>query len=265
MILNELIDFGFFVLAIAAFIAGFIDAIVGGGGLVQIPALFSVYPKEIPATLFGINKLSAIGGTFVAATRYIKKVTLPKKLLFFASINSLFGSFMGAWTLTMTSPEFIRKLLPLILLALLFFTIKNKKFGLNDYRPNESLKSLIVVSFGSLTIGFYDGFFGPGTGAFFMFLFVRFLGFDFLHGAAATKIVNCLTNFAALALFIPTGHIHWKIALGMMFFNIVGGLVGSAFALKHGSHMIRRFFIVVVIALIIKTANDSYHLFDFIR
>jgi uncharacterized protein len=265
LILNELISYGFVLLAFAAFIAGFIDAIVGGGGLVQIPALFTVYPKEIPATLFGINKLSAIGGTFVAATQYIKKVSLPKKLMFFAGISSLIGSFCGAWTLTLVSPEFIRKLLPFILFILLFFTLRNKNFGLNQYRANESLSSLLIASFGGLAIGFYDGFFGPGTGAFFMFLFVRFLGFDFLHGAAATKIVNCLSNFAALALFVPTGHIHWRLALGMMFFNILGGIVGSAFALKHGSKMIRRFFIGIVLILILKTANDSYQIIDFIR
>jgi uncharacterized membrane protein YfcA len=98
-----------------------------------------------------------------------------------------------------------------------------------------------------------------------MFLFVRFLGFDFLHGAAATKIVNCMSNFAALSLFIPTGHIHWGIALWMMSFNIAGGVFGSAFALKHGSRMVRVFFIGVVLVLALKTANDSYHMFDFIR
>ena len=265
MILNEIIGFGFFVLALAAFLAGFIDAIVGGGGLVQLPALFSVYPKEIPATLFGINKLSAIGGTFVAATQYVKKVSLPKKLLLLAAINSLIGSFLGAWTLTLTSPDFIRKLLPFILSILLLFTLKNKNFGLNEYKPNENMRCLVIASFGCLLIGFYDGFFGPGTGTFFMFLFVRFLGFDFLHGAAATKIVNCLSNFAALALFIPTGHIHWGIALWMMSFNIAGGIIGSAFALKHGSKVVRLFFIWVVLALVLKTANDSYHIIDFIR
>ena len=143
MILNEIIGFGFFVLALAAFLAGFIDAIVGGGGLVQLPALFSVYPKEIPATLFGINKLSAIGGTFVAATQYVKRVSLPKKLLLLAAINSLIGSFLGAWTLTLTSPDFIRKLLPFILSILLLFTLKNKNFGLNEYKPNENMRCLM--------------------------------------------------------------------------------------------------------------------------
>jgi uncharacterized membrane protein YfcA len=136
---------------------------------------------------------------------------------------------------------------------------------LTHEKQTENLISLIKVSVGAVLIGFYDGFFGPGTGAFFMFLFVRFLGFDFLHGAAATKIVNCLSNFAALALFIPTGHIHWGIAVWMMSFNIVGGVIGSAFALKHGSKMVRLFFIWIVTALILKTANDSYYIFDFIR
>ena len=265
MILNEILSYGVVVLALAAFLAGFVDAIVGGGGLLQIPALFSVYPKEAPATLFGINKLSAIGGTFVAATQYIKKVNLPKKLMLYAAAFSFVGSFLGAWTLTQISPDFIRKLLPFVLLLLLAFTLKNKNFGLTHQTQTQTFRSICFASVGAFGIGFYDGFFGPGTGAFFMFLFVRFLGFDFLHGAAATKIVNCLSNFAALALFIPTGHIHWQVAIWMMFFNIMGGVVGSSFALKHGSQMIRRFFIVVVLALIVKTANDSYHFLDFIR
>ena len=265
MILLDILENGIVLLALAAFLAGFVDAIVGGGGLLQIPALFSVYPKEVPATLFGINKLSAIGGTFVAATQYIRKVSLPKKLMLFASVFALLGSFVGAWTVTQVSSEYIRKLLPFVLFLLLLFTLKNKNFGLSHQKQTENLTSLIKVSVGAVLIGFYDGFFGPGTGAFFMFLFVRFLGFDFLHGAAATKIVNCLSNFAALALFIPTGHIHWGIAVWMMSFNIVGGVIGSAFALKHGSKMVRQFFIWIVTALILKTANDSYHIIDFIR
>jgi len=265
LILNEILSYGVVILALAAFFAGFIDAIVGGGGLLQIPALFSVYPKEIPATLFGINKLSAIGGTFVAATQYIKKVKLPKKLMLYASTFSLIGSFLGAWTLTQISPEFIRKLLPFILLLLLAFTLKNKNFGLTHQIQTQNFRSIFLASAGAFTIGFYDGFFGPGTGAFFMFLFVRFLGFDFLHGAAASKILNCMSNFAALALFIPSGHIHWGIALWMMSFNIAGGIFGSAFALTHGSKMVRVFFIVVVLALALKTANDSYHMVDFVR
>ena len=265
MILNEILSYGVVVLALAAFLAGFIDAIVGGGGLLQIPALFSVYPKDTPATLFGINKLSAIGGTFVAATQYIKKVNLPKRLMVYASVCSLVGSFLGAWTVTQISPDFIRKFLPFILLLLLAFTLKNKSFGLTHQLQTQNLRSICFASVGAFGIGFYDGFFGPGTGAFFMFLFVRFLGFDFLHGAAATKIVNCLSNFAALALFIPTGHIHWGIALWMMSFNIAGGIIGSIFALRHGSKMVRAFFIWVVLALVFKTANDSYHIIDFIR
>ncbi len=252
-------------LALAAFGAGFVDAIVGGGGLLQIPALFSVFPKEAPATLFGINKVSAVGGTFVAATQYIQKVSLPKKLMFYAGLFALFGSFLGAWTVTQISPDFIRQLLPIILLILLYFTLKNKNFGLSHQHQSENGKSIAIVALGCLAIGFYDGFFGPGTGAFLMFLFVRFLGFDFLHGAAATKIVNCISNLAALALFIPTGHIHWRVALWMMAFNVIGGIVGSRVALKGGSHLVRRFFIVLVLALALKTANDSYHLWDFIR
>jgi uncharacterized membrane protein YfcA len=185
--------------------------------------------------------------------------------MFYAGSFALCGSFLGAWTVTQISPDFIRKFLPVILLILLLFTLKNKNFGLSHQHQTEDRKSLTIAALGSLVIGFYDGFFGPGTGAFLMFLYVRFLGFDFLHGAAATKIVNCVSNLAALALFIPTGHIQWNVALWMMAFNIVGGIVGSGIALRGGSRLVRVFFILVVLALALKTANDSYHLWDFIR
>lgn len=259
------LDSSYALLALAAFFAGLIDAIAGGGGLIQIPALFSTFPKEIPATLFGINKVSAIGGTFVAATQYAKKVSLPKKLMFFACVFALIGSFFGAWTVTQISPEFIRKLLPIILLILLIFTLSQKGLGLTHRLQRQDGQSLIKGSIGGLLIGFYDGFFGPGTGTFFMFLYVKFLGFDFLHGAAATKITNTVTNFAALALFIPTGHVHWTIALWMMAFNILGGIIGSRLAIKKGSQFVRVVFLCIVLTLALKTANDSYHLVDFIR
>lgn len=250
-----------FFLLPAAFFAGLVDSMVGGGGLIQVPALFSAFPNTAPATLFGTNKLSSLGGSLMAASRYLRVVRLPKKEFLIASIFALAGSFLGAFALSFVPATYIRVLLPFLLIALLAFTLAKKDMGLVHDPKLGNLRATLFLTLGVGAIGFYDGFFGPGTGSFFMFLFVHYLGFDFLHGAAATKIVNSVTNFAALLWFIPTGHINWTLAFLMFGFNVLGGLVGSNFAMKKGSQLIRKVFIGLVLVLVIKTANDAFHLF----
>ena len=255
----DLFEFSILFLGVLAFIAGFIDSIVGGGGLIQVPALFVAFPNESPATLFGTNKLASLGGTATAARKYLSTVQLPKVLLLLGGGFALVGSFLGAWAVTQISAEFLRQSLPPLLIALLIFTLINKNMGMEHRAFTFTKHQFLILILGTLTIGFYDGFFGPGTGMFLMFLFVHFLGFDFINGAAATKVINCITNFAALALFIPTGHINWGIALWMMFFNILGSALGSRLAIAKGSQLVRKVFIFVVVLLILKTSNDSYH------
>ena len=245
-------------LMFAAFFAGLIDSMVGGGGLIQVPALFSSFPNAAPATLFGTNKLAAIGGTFTSAINYLRVVKLPVRAMCIAAIFALGGSFLGAYTVTLVSGDFVRIFLPCLLLGLLIFTLVKKNMGLKHHPQLNTLQARVFLTLGVGAIGFYDGFLGPGTGSFFMFLFAHFLGFDFLHSAAATKVLNSVTNLAALALFIPTGHIDWSVAFVMLVFNILGGRIGSGLALKNGSQFIRKVFIVVVLVLIVKTASDAY-------
>lgn len=254
----ELLSIKLYLLLSAAFFAGLIDSMVGGGGLIQIPALFSSFPNSAPATLFGTNKLSAIGGTFTSAINYLRVVKLPMKAMVVASVFALLGSLLGAYVVTQVPGTFVRIVLPWVLAGLLIFTLAKKEMGLTHAPKLEGLSSRLFLTLGVGLIGFYDGFLGPGTGSFFMFVFAHFLGFDFLHSAAATKVLNSVTNFAALALFIPTGHIDWPIALGMLVFNVVGGKIGSGLALKNGSQFIRKVFIVIVSLLIVKTAYDAY-------
>lgn len=254
----ELLSLKMILLMSAAFFAGLIDSMVGGGGLIQVPALFSSFPNAAPATLFGTNKLSSIGGTFTSAVNYLRVVKLPIRFMTIASIFALLGSFLGAYVVTQISAEFVRMILPGLLLALLFFTLIKKDMGLSHKPRLEGFRSQIFITLGVGIVGFYDGFLGPGTGSFFMFIFAHYLGFDFLHSAAATKVLNSVTNFAALALFIPTGHVDWSVALAMLIFNIAGGKIGSSLALKNGSQFIRKVFIAVVLILIIKTAADAY-------
>jgi uncharacterized protein len=235
--------------ALASLLAGFIDAVAGGGGLVLVPALFSTFPNAPPATLMGTNKGAAVWGTGWATWQYVKRVDLPWKRLMPAAVLTGLGSFAGAWALTLASPDGLRKALPLVLLAVLVYTLAKKDLG-REHRPRYTGRTEAAVAGAiALAVGFYDGFFGPGTGSFFVFLFVRLLGYDFLHASATAKLMNLLTNVFAIALFVGKGHIWWHVA---------GSLLGTRLALKHGAGFVRGVFVIVVGALILKTAWDAF-------
>jgi len=165
---------------------------------------------------------------------------------------------LGAWAVTVISPDMLRKALPLVLLAVFLYTLKKKDLG-QHHRPRYSggAETLAASALG-LVIGFYDGFFGPGTGSFFVFLFVRWLGYDFLSASASAKLLNTATNLAALMLFAWKGHVWWHYALPMAMANVAGSLLGTRLALKHGTGFVRGVFIAVVGALILKTSYDAF-------
>jgi uncharacterized membrane protein YfcA len=245
---------------LASGLAGFVDAIVGGGGLILVPALFSVYPGAAPATLFGTNKGAAVWGTAWATSQYARRVTLNWSALLPAAALALLGSFCGAWAVTHVSATGLRRLLPLILLAVLLYTLARKDLGHIHAPRLAARQERWAAGLIGAVIGLYDGFFGPGTGSFFVFLFVRVLGYDFLHASASAKLLNTATNVAALALFISTGHIWWQVALTMALANVAGSLLGARLALRHGAGFVRTVFIVVVGALIVRTAWDALYL-----
>lgn len=244
--------------AAASLLAGFIDAVAGGGGLVLVPALFSTFPNAAPATLLGTNKGASVWGTGWATLQFVKRVDLPWKRLMPAAVLAGLGSFAGAWALTLMSADGLRKALPLVLLAVLIYTLAKKDLG-REHTPRFTGRAEAMVAAGiALAVGFYDGFFGPGTGSFFVFLFVRLLGYDFLHASATAKLMNLLTNVFAIALFVSKGHIWWHVAAIMAVTNVAGSLLGTKLALKHGAGFVRGVFIVVVGALILKTAFDAF-------
>lgn len=228
------------------------DAIVGGGGLILVPTLFATYPAVPPASLLGTNKCASVWGTGFAAIKYSQRVDLRWRALLPAAVCALSGSFIGAWTVTQVNPEALRKLLPFILMAVLIYTLAKKDLG-RAHQPHHNLnrERLIACAIGAL-IGWYDGFFGPGTGSFFIFLLVRFLGYDFLNASASAKLLNVATNIAAIVLFAMKGHIWWQIGLMLAAANVLGSLIGSHLALKHGSGFVRWAFVFVVGLLIIK-------------
>ncbi|MCC9595214.1 TSUP family transporter [Rubrivivax sp. JA1055] len=242
----------------ASFFAGLVDSIVGGGGLILVPALFAAYPQAPAATLFGTNKSASVWGTSFACWQYARRVDLRWAVLGPAAGAALVGGLLGAWAVTLVDPAFLRKALPLILLAVLLYTVARKDLG-QHHAPIASRSAEVAgASAIGLVIGFYDGFFGPGTGSFFIFLFVRLLGYDFLNASASAKLLNVATNLAAIGLFAAKGHVWWHIGLTMAVANVAGSLIGSRLALKHGAGFVRHVFIVVVGALILKTGYDAF-------
>jgi len=244
--------------AAASALAGFVDAVVGGGGLVLVPALFATYPNAIPATLFGTNKGGAIWGTAWSALQFARRVTLARLTMAWGMAGALAGSLCGAWAVTLVSAKPLKQALPLVLLAILVYTVSRKDLGRDHVPRIRGSAEARVAGLIGLAIGFYDGFFGPGTGSFFVFLFVRVLGYDFLHASAAAKRLNTATNAAALALFAWTGHVWWHIAAVLAVANVIGSLLGTRLALAKGAGFVRGVFIAVVSALIVKTAVDAF-------
>lgn len=250
---------GFVFLCAAAFLAGLIDAVVGGGGLIQIPALFSVLPQAAPATVFGTNKLASIFGTSSAALRYARRIDVPWRAALPAALSAFFLSYLGAMAVSLMPKEWLRPLVLVMLVAVTAYTYARKNLGVVDQRRVHGRRDMaLAVLFGGL-IGFYDGFFGPGTGSFLIFFFVRFFGLDFLRASVSAKIVNAATNLAALLYFGANGHILWWHGLAMAIFNVGGSLVGSHLALRHGAAFVRRVFLAVASVLIVKFAWDTFH------
>lgn len=245
-------------LCLAAFSAGFVDAIVGGGGLIQTPAALVLLPNYAVSTLIGTLKISAFSGTGFAAFQYLKKVTIDWKLLGLMAVIAFVSAFLGSTVLTMVSNDFMKPLLLVVLSLLAVYTFAKKDFGQRQARQLPAKKQLLYVAGISMCVGFYDGFIGPGTGSFFVLAFIAILGFDFLHASANAKMVNLATNFGSICLFALKGKIIWSIALPMAVCNAFGGWVGAKLAIKKGNGFIRIFFLVVVLGTLLRFGYDVF-------
>lgn len=243
---------------LAAGLAGFVDAVVGGGGLIQVPTLFAAFPQAHPATLLGVNKGASVWGTAAATWRYARQVDMRWHALLPAALVCFCAAFAGAWLVTLVSAEYLRQALPVVLVLLLLYTLYKKDLG-REHQPRfAGRREAMVMGMIGLSVGFYDGFFGPGTGSFLVFLCVRWLGYDFLHASAAAKWLNATSNVAAILLFASKGHIwwHWALALGLA--NMAGSLLGTRVAIRHGAAFVRSVFLLVVAALVVKTGWSAY-------
>lgn len=234
-----------------------LDAIVGGGGLIQIPLLFWALPDTSPLALLGTNKLSSVFGTAVATLRYARRVDIPWRTARPAALMAFLFAYAGAASVSSVPPLVLRPLVLAMLVAVAVYTFARKDFGAIDRslvgRPRDSA---IAVALGS-AIGFYDGFLGPGTGSFLIFVLARFFGFDFLRASATAKLINVCTNLAALLYFARSGNVMWTLGLGMAGCNVAGSILGSHLALRHGVNFVRKVFLAVTVVLIGKFGWDT--------
>jgi uncharacterized membrane protein YfcA len=196
-------------------------------------------------------------GTIGSAIQYSRANKSPWGLVIISSAFAFFASVVGAYLVTQLPTEWLRAALPFLLLALLIFNIKSSA-GLIHAPKHQHHKQKAIASTGAGIIGFYDGFLGPGAGAFYKLFYTRVLGFDFLRSAAPAKFLNIASNLGALCVFFYLGYFDWKLGLLMASANLVGGQIGSKIAIKHGNAFIRKGFFILVTLLIIKTFYDAF-------
>jgi uncharacterized membrane protein YfcA len=241
-----------------AFLAGFIDAVAGGGGLVQVPALFVLMPTVPAATLLGTNKFASIWGTLFATWQYSRQMPVEWRATLPTCAAALVFGFVGARTVAHVPTEFLRPLVLVLLVGVLAYTLWRKDLGaLHAPRLTHPQQFWVGLATGTV-LGFYDGFFGPGTGSFLIIAFVGLFGFSFLAASASAKAVNVITNGASLAYFATHGHVLFAVALPMALCNVAGSFIGTRLALKLGSRFVRAVFVIVVSMLIARYAWDLY-------
>jgi uncharacterized membrane protein YfcA len=246
----------FIFLLFAAGFAGFVDAVAGGGGLIQLPALLiGLHDKPIPLIL-GTNKVPSIFGTSSAAIKYFKNVKPDLHITAYMTVPAFIGSMSGARLAAEVPKDVFRPLILILLILVSLYTFFRPHLGMEENLRFSRKKTKWIVALCGLVIGFYDGIFGPGTGTFLVFLLVGLIGYAFIKASATAKIVNIATNLGAIISFQFTGHIWWKIGLALAIANVAGAIVGSHLAIKGGSKLVRKFFLVVSVILIAKVGYD---------
>lgn len=250
--------FTLFVLGLFAFLAGFIDAIVGGGGLILIPALLIVYPELPTADALGSNKAAAFSGVFIATLQYARRMDIPWKVMTPAAVIAFISSLLGAYAVTLMSNLDLRPFIILALLLVAVYTFVKKDLGkVHAPKRSPNAQRWMGMAAGAL-LGFYDGFLGPGTGSFLMFIFIALLGFSFLSATASAKVVNLASNLAALLLFAVKGHVVYWLVLPLAMCNMLGSFLGSRLAMLRGSGFVRLLFLLVVLAVMVRLAYDTF-------
>jgi len=245
-------------LAIASGFAGFVDAMAGGGGLIQLPALLVGLPNKDLPLILGTNKVPSIFGTAAAARNYFKNIKPDIPLTITMMVPAFAGSMAGAALAATIPKEFFKPFLVFLLLVVAIYTWRKPEMGINENLKYTNRKRLVIVAVIGLLIGFYDGIFGPGTGTFLVFFLVSAIGFAFLKASATAKLVNIATNAGAILSFQLTGHIWWQLGLLLAFANVTGAIIGSRLAIRGGSPLVRKVFLAVTFLLIARVAWDTF-------
>lgn len=241
----------------AALCAGFVDAIAGGGGLIQLPALLIGLPQSATVQVLGTNKLSSIFGTSAAAILYRRRVKPDLAFTFAMAIPAFMGSMCGALLASHLPTHALRPLILILLIAVGIYTWRRPTLGHIELLRHTPGRRNIIAVLAGLGIGFYDGIFGPGTGTFLMVVLVALLGFAFLTASSIAKVVNVATNLGAILIFGIHGVILWHVGLLLGIANIAGGLLGARLAIRGGSAFVRQIFLLVTAVLILKVGVDT--------
>lgn len=246
-------------LVLASLLAGWVDAVVGGGGLIQLPALLIGLPSDAPvATIAGTNKLPSFMGTATAAATYLRSIRVDWSLAWPLLAMAAVGSASGA-QLTHFLPR--QHFTPLVLFAVVsvgWYTWRRPHLGLHGQVKHTGNDARLRMAAIGAVVGAWDGFIGPGTGTFFVIALVSVIGHDFLASSALAKLANLTTNLAAIVAFTVTGNLLWGLGLAMGAANLTGGFLGARTALKHGNAFVRKVFLLVVSALALKLAWDTW-------
>lgn len=242
---------------VAAFAAGWIDAVVGGGGLLQLPALLLI-PGIAPVQALATNKLASVAGTATSSVTYYRRAKPDLRTAIPMALIALGGSFGGAMVATILPASAFKPIIVIALLVVALVTVFRPQLGIATALRFRGHRHHLTAGAAGLVIGFYDGLIGPGTGTFLIITLVTVLGYDFLQSSAKAKIVNLATNLGALLLFIPHGSVLWLLGGVLAVANVAGSYLGSRMAIARGSQFIRVVFLIVVIALIGKLGVDVW-------
>jgi uncharacterized membrane protein YfcA len=243
-------------LALAGLTAGFVDAVVGGGGLIQLPALLLGLPGASPLHVLATNKLASICGTTVSSTTYYRRVRPDPRTFVPLMLLAFLGSAVGAVVASQLPRSAFDPIVLVVLILVGTYVVLSPKLGQSTVLRFSGHRHTAAAMATGLAIGFYDGALGPGTGSFFVFTLVGLLGYNFLEASAKARMANWATNLGALVIFVPQGGVLWKVGLVMGAANLVGGYVGARTAVSRGSRFIRVFFVVVVSAFVVRIGGD---------
>ncbi|KUM40145.1 sulfite exporter TauE/SafE family protein [Pseudomonas sp. EpS/L25] len=251
-------EYSFVVLGFFAFCGGLIDAAVGGGGLIQIPALIHALPNANLAAVFGTNKLAVLLGNTFSISSYLRRVKVVWLIVLPTMLSAFVFSFLGAFSVSLVPKGIMEHVVLVMLITMAIYTFMKKDLGKHHSVIKYGCREILIGILAGALIGFYDGIFGPGSGSLLLFLFVKFFGFDFLNASASAKVVNLGTFSAALFFFIPTGNVLWSVGLLVGVCNVAGAVTGVFLALRYGSGFVRVFFLMLLVFLIGRMAISIF-------